>query len=91
VVRRVIDGVRNAPPRPTPYVSPAPRYQPRPTPQVNPAPRYQPQPDRRPTQAPTVRSGDSNGRSRSQEQPRDSRGQQRRGEDRKPPKRDGGH
>lgn len=91
VVRRVIDGVRNATPRPTPYVSPAPRYQPRPTPQAGPAPRYQPQPDRRPTPAPTVRSGDSNGRSRSQDAPRASRGQERRTEDRKPPKRDRDH
>ncbi len=82
VVRRVIDGVRSNSPRPTPYVSPAPRYQ--------------PQPERgRTAPPPSARGSDSrrpeasSARSRGQDAPRDTRGNARpRTEERKPPKRD---
>lgn len=89
VVRRVIDGVRNVPPRPTPYVSPAPQAQ----------PRYQAQPGRgpsQPTASPSTRGGE-NGRARGsgsgshsrEAAPRDNgRGQDKHAEDRKPPQRD---
>lgn len=88
-VRRVIDGVRNVPSRPTPYVSPAPQSQ----------PRYQAQPGRGPSQStpPPSARGSENGRghgsgggSHSREAaPRDSgRGQDKHAEDRKPPKGD---
>jgi hypothetical protein len=89
VVRRVIDGVRNVQPRPTPYVSPAPQAQ----------PRYQAQPGRGPSQpaaSPAARGGE-NGRARGsgsgshsrEAAPRDNgHGQDKHAEDRKPPQRD---